>query len=437
MGDGSLILLMMGALVSLIMLGVPLALATGFVATAFGFLLFGDTAFWIISSRTYGMLNEYSLLSVPMFVFMAMMMEKAGIGADIFRAMNSVGRRLPGSLAVQTLFVAVLLASMSGIIGGEIVLLGLIALPQMLKLGYDKKLAIGTVVAGGSLGTMIPPSIVLVFYGITASVSIADLFTAVVVPGLILSGAYIAYIVLRVTFNPALAPRRAEHHPAQSTPATGWQGKLNILLPIALAATVLGSIYAGIASVTEAAAFGAFGTIIAAWLRGALNWRLLLDTGRETFLTAGVLFWVTFGANALVGVFTFMNGQSVVVDFFTEDLQLSPLMTILVINLILVLLGMFIDWIGILLLTVPIFLPLVTELGYDPIWFGVMFCLNMQISYLTPPFAPAAVYLKSVAPAGVSLGDIFAASWPFIVLQVLNLMLMVLWPQLVLWLPGL
>lgn len=149
MGDGSLILLMMGTLVSLIMLGVPLALATGFVATAFGFFLFGDTAFWIISSRTYGMLNEYSLLSVPMFVFMAMMMEKAGIGADIFRAMNSIGRRLPGSLAVQTLFVAVLLASMSGIIGGEIVLLGLIALPQMLKLGYDKKLAIGTVVAGG------------------------------------------------------------------------------------------------------------------------------------------------------------------------------------------------------------------------------------------------------------------------------------------------
>jgi len=437
MGDGSLILLMMGTLVSLIMLGVPLALATGFVATAFGFLLFGDTAFWIISSRTYGMLNEYSLLSVPMFVFMAMMMEKAGIGADIFRAMNSVGRRLPGSLAVQTLFVAVLLASMSGIIGGEIVLLGLIALPQMLKLGYDKKLAIGTVVAGGSLGTMIPPSIVLVFYGITASVSIADLFTAVVVPGLILSSAYIAYIVLRVTFNPALAPRGAEHHPPQSTSATGGRAKLNILLPVALAATVLGSIYAGIASVTEAAAFGAFGTIIAAWLRGALSWRLLLDTGRETFLTAGVLFWVTFGANALVGVFTFMNGQSVVVDFFTEDLQLSPLMTILVINLILVLLGMFIDWIGILLLTVPIFLPLVTELGYDPIWFGVMFCLNMQISYLTPPFAPAAVYLKSVAPAGVSLGDIFAASWPFIVLQVLNLTLMVLWPQLVLWLPGL
>lgn len=284
---------------------------------------------------------------------------------------------------------------------------------------------------------MIPPSIVLVFYGITASVSIADLFTAVVVPGLILSGAYIAYIVLRVIINPSLAPRVENHEPDPSTPSSGWRSRLNIMLPIGLAAMVLGSIYAGIASVTEAAAFGAFGTIIAAWLRGALNWGLLFDTGRETFLTAGVLFWVTFGANAMVGVFTFMNGQSVVVDFFTEDLQLSPLMTILVINLILIILGMFIDWIGILLLTVPIFLPLITELGYDPIWFGVMFCLNMQISYLTPPFAPAAVYLKSVAPAGVSLGDIFSASWPFIVLQVLNLTLMVLWPQLVLWLPGL
>ena len=437
MGDGMIIVFMLSALVSLIMFGVPLAFATGFVATAFGFVLFGDTVFWIISSRTFGMLNEYSLLSVPMFVFMAMMMERAGIGADLFRAMNSFGRRLPGSLAVQTLFVAMLLASMSGIIGGEIVLLGLIALPQMLKLGYDKKLAIGTVVAGGSLGTMIPPSIVLVFYGITASVSIADLFAAVIVPGLILTGSYIAYIVIRVMRNPSLAPRDEAPTPDEHPAAKSWRERLNLLLPVLVAASVLGSIYAGIASVTEAAAFGAFGTIIAAWLRGSLSWRMLLDTGRATFLTAGVLFWVTFGANALVGVFTFMNGQSVVVDFFTEDLSLSPLMTILVINLILILLGMFIDWIGILLLTVPIFLPLVTALGYDPIWFGVIFCLNMQISYLTPPFAPAAVYLKSVAPEGVSLSDIFAASWPFIVLQVLNLCLMVLFPQLVLWLPKL
>ncbi|MDO6725107.1 TRAP transporter large permease subunit [Celeribacter halophilus] len=433
MADGTLIVLMMSVLVSLIMLGVPLAFATGFVATAFGFALFGDMVFWIISSRTYGMLNEYSLLSVPMFVFMAMMMEKAGIGADLFRAMNSVGRRLPGSLAVQTLIVAMLLASMSGIIGGEIVLLGLIALPQMLKLGYDKKLAIGTVVAGGSLGTMIPPSIVLVFYGITASVSVADLFAAVIVPGLILSGSYVAYIVIRVVRNSDLAPRGDEGTPSEAVTAS-WRERFNILMPIMLAITVLGSIYAGIASVTEAAAFGAFGTIFAAWLRGSLNWRLLLDTGRETFLTAGVLFWVTFGANALVGVFTFMNGQNVVTTFFNDDLNLSPLMTILVINLILVLLGMFIDWIGILLLTVPIFLPLIVELGYDPIWFGVIFCLNMQISYLTPPFAPAAVYLKSVAPKDISLADIFSASWPFILLQVLNLILMVLFPQLVLWL---
>ena len=159
--------------------------------------------------------------------------------------------------------------------------------------------------------------------------------------------------------------------------------------------------------------------------------------GRTTFLTSGVLFWVTFGANALVGVFTFMNGQNVVTDFFTEGLDLSPLQTILLINLILIFLGMFIDWIGILLLTVPIFLPLVTSLGYDPVWFGVIFCLNMQVSYLTPPFAPAAVYLKSVAPPGISLVDIFAASWPFIILQLLNLAVMILYPQIVLWLPNL
>lgn len=434
MTDGTLISLMIGALFALIVLGVPLAFATGVVATVFGFALFGDTALWILSSRTYGLMNEFTLLAVPMFVFMATMMEKAGIGEDLFRAMNIWGRRLPGGLAVQTLVVAVILASMSGIIGGEIVLLGLIALPQMLKLGYDKKLAIGTVVAGGSLGTMIPPSIVLVFYGLTANVSIADLFSGVVVPGFILASSYIAYIIIRTLLNPSLAPK-ADIPVEQG--AVSWRERFNLLLPVFIAVCVLGSIYGGVASVTEAAAFGAVATIFAAWSRGNLSLDMLISSGRTTFTTAGILFWVTFGANALVGVFTFMNGQSVVTDFFTQDLQLTPLQTIILINVILIFLGMFLDWIGILLLTVPIFLPLVVSLGYDPIWFGVIFCLNMQISYLTPPLAPAAVYLKSVAPEGISLIDIFSASWPFILIQAINLAIMVLNPQLILWLPNL
>lgn len=434
MTDGTLISLMISILFVLIVLGVPLAFATGVVATVFGFALFGDTALWILSSRTYGLINEFTLLAVPMFVFMATMMEKAGIGEDLFRAMNVWGRRLPGGLAVQTLVVAVLLASMSGIIGGEIVLLGLIALPQMLKLGYDKKLAIGTVVAGGSLGTMIPPSIVLVFYGLTANVSIADLFSGVIVPGLILASSYIAYIIVRALLNPSLAPKAAI--PTEKE-RLSLRERFNLLLPLFIAFCVLGSIYGGIASVTEAAAFGAVGTIFAAWARGNLSLDMLISSGRTTFITSGILFWVTFGANALVGVFTFMNGQSVVTNFFTQDLQLTPLQTIILINVILIFLGMFLDWIGILLLTVPIFLPLVVSLGYDPIWFGVIFCLNMQISYLTPPLAPAAVYLKSVAPEGISLVDIFSASWPFIIIQAINLTIMVLNPQLILWLPNL
>ncbi|MGH1466526.1 MAG: TRAP transporter large permease [Cognatishimia sp.] len=434
MTDGYLISLMIGTLFSLIILGVPLAIATGAIATIFGFALFGESALWILSSRTYGLMNEFTLLAVPMFVFMATMMEKAGIGEDLFRAMNVWGRRLPGGLAVQTLVVAVILASMSGIIGGEIVLLGLIALPQMLKLGYDKKLAIGTVVAGGSLGTMIPPSIVLVFYGLTANVSIADLFSGVIVPGLILASSYIAYIVIRALMNPELAPKAIISDVKEEV---SWRERFNLLLPLFIGFCVLGSIYGGIASVTEAAAFGAAGTIFAAWARGNLSWDMLISSGVTTFTTAGVLFWVTFGANALVGVFTFMNGQSVVTEFFTEGLQLSPLQTIILINVVLIFLGMFLDWIGILLLTVPIFLPLVVSLGYDPIWFGVIFCLNMQISYLTPPLAPAAVYLKSVAPDDVSLMDIFSASWPFIIIQAINLTIMVLNPQLILWLPGL
>ncbi|MFN9389269.1 MAG: TRAP transporter large permease subunit, partial [Betaproteobacteria bacterium] len=338
-------------------------------------------------------------------------------------------------LGIQTMVVATLMGAMTGIIGGEIVLLGLLALPQMLRLGYDRKLAIGTICAGGSLGTMIPPSIVLVIYGLTVNVSIGDLFTANLVPGLVLSGAYMAYIAVRCALNPALgppAPREERALPLRRKLAL----LKGLLLPLLVVGSVLGTIYAGWASVTEAAGMGVAGTLLAAALRGELRWATLRESCRQTLSTCGMLLWLSFGATAMIGVYNLAGGPEFVKELIT-GLPLPPLGQVAVMMAILLVLGCIMDWVGICLLTMPIFVPIVTAMGYDPVWFGVLFCLNMQVSYLSPPFGPAAFYLKGVAPEDVTLNEIFSAVWPFIGLQLVVLAVVMLLPGVALWLPGL
>jgi len=431
---GWLTLLMAAAIGGLLVIGLPLAFVTGIVAVGFALALFGDPGLALIASRVYSFMNAYVLVAVPMFIMMAAVLERSGVARDLFRAMHIFGGGLRGGLAVQTLGVAVVMAAMTGIIGGEIVLLGLVALPQMLALRYDRGLAIGTICAGGSLGTMIPPSIVLIFYGLTANVAIGDLFVATIVPGLLLAGLYLVYILLRCQLNPALGPPapKAERDLPLAKKLALLRG---VALPLFVAAMVLGSIYAGIASVSEAAGMGVVGVIISAWLRGELNWPMLRDSLRQTMVTCGTLLWITFGATALIGVYNLMGGM-VFVKSLVAGLPLAPIMIVLVMLLILGLLGMFMDWVGILLLTMPIFVPIVKGLGLDPVWFGILFCMSMQISYLSPPFGPAAFYLKGVAPPEITLQQIFAAFWPFIVLQVLGIALVLAFPKLALWLPA-
>ncbi|MGE0717303.1 MAG: TRAP transporter large permease subunit, partial [Alphaproteobacteria bacterium] len=259
-------ILMFGGMIALLLLGLPLAFVTGIIAVTFGLGLFGLPSLLLISSRIYSFMNEYVLVSVPMFILMASVMERSGVARDLFRAMHVWAGGLRGGLAVQTTVAATVMAAMTGIIGGEIVLLGLVALPQMLRLGYDRKLAIGTICAGGSLGSMIPPSIVLVIYGLTVNVPIGDLFAGAVVPGLIMSGMYIAYILIRCWINPALGPPAPEEE--RNIPLIEKIRALKaIALPMLIAFSVLGTIYSGIASVTEAAGMGVVGTIVAAMLR--------------------------------------------------------------------------------------------------------------------------------------------------------------------------
>jgi tripartite ATP-independent transporter DctM subunit len=428
---GTISLLIIVVMITLMLTGMPLAWVTMLLAVGCTLLWLGPAGLPLVASRVYGFVSEYVFVAVPLFVLMACIMEGSGVARDLFRAMHVFAGGLPGGLAVQTTLVAVVMAAMTGIIGGEIVLLGLLALPQMLRLNYDPKLAIGTICAGGSLGTMIPPSVVLILYGLTANVSIGDLFLAGVTPGLLLGGLYVGYIMLRCSLNPALGPP-APVEERQMPLAEKLALLKGLILPLMIIVWVLGSIYGGIASVTESAGIGALGAVASAWLRRELTWALIKRALLQTMTTVGVLLWLAFGANALIGIYNIMGGTGYLRGLIS-GLPLEPIGIIVVMMLILVVLGMFMDWIGILLLTMPIFVPVATELGFDPVWFGILFCMNMQASYLTPPFGPAAFYLKSVAPPEITMQLIFRGVLPFVALQLIGLLVVLLFPQVALW----
>jgi tripartite ATP-independent transporter DctM subunit len=435
MDIGAISLAIIAGTVLLIALGVPLAFATGAIAVVLCLTKFGPDSLQLLSNRTVSFLDSYTLVSVPLFILMASILEKAGLARELYNAVYVWSGRLRGGVAVMTMIVSVVLAATVGVIGGEIVLLGLVALPQMLRLGYDEKLSIGTVCAGGSLGTMIPPSIILVFYGLTAGVGVGDLFLASFVPGMMLAALYIAYILVRCYANPALGPT-----PSAEEMATPLRAKLALLkgvvLPIGVAFSVMGSIYLGLASVTEAAAMGVLGTLIAVAIRGEYSWALLWGAAKQTMNTCGMVLWLVLGTNALIGVYNIMGGIDYAQRLFT-GLPFAPIVVVLIMLAVWLVMGMFIDWIGILLLTAPIFVPTIKALGYDAIWFGILFNMAMQVAYLTPPFAPAAFYLKGVAPPQITLEKIFSAMWPFIALQTLGLLLVLGFPRIAMWLPSL
>ncbi|CUA93912.1 TRAP transporter large permease subunit [Pannonibacter indicus] len=421
-GWGTLAMFIM--MVVLLLTGMPLAFVTLLVALIFALGWFGPMSIPLITSRVYSFVMNFVFVSVPMFVLMAAILDRSGIARDLFDAMKLFAGRIRGGVAVQTVFVSVILAAMSGIIGGEIVLLGMIALPQMLRQGYDRNLAIGVVCAGGSLGTMIPPSIVLIIYGLTANVSIGELFTAAFLPGFMLAMFYVAYILARAYFTPHVVP---QVDPEPILAAEKLRLLKGLALPVLVVFIVLGSIYGGIASVTEASAIGVGGVLLSTILRGEFSFKLLRDAAMQTLSTVGMIVWIGIGATAIVGVYNLMGGVNFVSGMIT-GISDNPTVIVLVMMAILFVLGAFLDWVGIALLTMPIFVPIIKSLGLDPVWFGVLFCMNMQISFLSPPFGPAAFYLKSVAPPGITLGIIFRALLPFIALQMLAVGLLVAFP---------
>ncbi|HSA79917.1 MAG TPA: TRAP transporter large permease subunit, partial [Geminicoccaceae bacterium] len=393
----------------------------------------------ILAQRMYGLTTDYVLISVPLFIFMACLLERSGIARDMYNSINIWLSRTRGGIAIVTAIMAIIMAAMSGIIGGEVVLLGLIALPQMLRLGYNQNLAIGTICASGSLGTMIPPSIVLIIYGLITETSIHGLFRAAFVPGLLLGGLYIVYIIIRTRLYPDQAP--LPKGGADVTFADKFKSLPQLIPPLLVVFVVLGSIYGGITGITEAAGMGTVAVLVIIILRREMSWLLFREALMRTFKSTGTILWVTFGATALAGAYSIAGGPTYVANLIVGA-EMPTFAVLLVMMLIFLFLGAIMDWVGIVLLVMPVFLPIVKRLPIEElglvgmtleasavsIWFGILFCVNMQVSFLSPPFGPAAFYLKSVAPPHITLPDIFRGFMPFIGIQLLVLAIVLLWP---------
>ncbi|MCF8483744.1 MAG: TRAP transporter large permease subunit [Rhodobacteraceae bacterium] len=523
---GTLSLLLLLGMFVLLAIGMPLGFASAILAVAtlvmkFGpellFRDFGRGPMSVLGQAVYRQMTNYVLISVPLFIFMASLLERSGIARDMYSSLNVWLSRTRGGIAIVTSLMAVIMAAMSGIIGGEVVLLGLIALPQMLRLGYNQNLAIGTICASGSLGTMIPPSIVLIMYGLITETSIKALFTASFLPGFMLASFFVIYIIIRTQLDPSQAPlpEPDPDDPAGSEKglmflgflarftlwasavifvralfftvtganrvidgvdpillgmvsdlpwiagafglalviiyfvvgrertAKGWEMGRGLIAPTVVIGVVLGSIYGGITGITEAAGMGVIAVFVIGLIRREMTFEIVWDSLIRTLKSTGTIIWVTIGAAALAAAYTLSGGPTYVANLILGA-ELPTMGIILVMMLIFLVMGMFMDWVGIVLLVMPVFLPIVTklpveELGYfgtiEPkhvaIWFGVVFCMNMQVSFLSPPFGPAAFYLKSVAPAHISLTDIFRGFLPFIAIQLLALSVLLIWPPVV------
>ncbi len=426
--------LLLASLMVLLVLGLPLAWAIGATAIGFTLLLFGPFVMVMMVSRVFDMMLNYTLMAVPLFVLMAAILQRAGVAEQMFRAVHIWAGGMRGGLAVGTIITNAIMAAMVGVIGAEIVTFGLIALPAMLARKYDDKLALGSIAAGGGLATLIPPSVVFIVYAMTAGCSVGELFIAGIVPGLLLGAMFIAYILYRAWRYPESAPAApAEERDMPLSRKLALLGGL--IIPSLIAVGVLGSIYTGVATPSEAAGIGVLGALLAAAANRKLSWASLRDSLYETTKISCMLAWLFFGAQTIIGIYSLAGGTEFVKHAITS-MNLGPWGTIVFMQLILIFLGMFLDWIGILLLTMPLFVPVILDMGFSNIWFGVVFCMNMHVAYLSPPFGPSCFYLKSVAPDHITMGKIYASVMPYLWITVGALALTVAFPQLSLWLPA-
>jgi tripartite ATP-independent transporter DctM subunit len=417
-----------------ILLGFPIAFTLMAMGLFFGYLGMGDRIFDLLIQRTYAVMANDVLISVPLFVFMGYIIERANILDRLFRSLQMASGNIPGSLAVATLATCALFATATGIVGAVVTLMGLLAFPAMLRAGYDVKLAAGVVCAGGCLGILIPPSIMLILYGATAGVSVVQLYAAAFIPGVFLASMYIVYAIGIAILKPEVAPRL----PPDAVTVPFRVILLNLLtsfFPLALLiAMVLGSILMGLATPSEAAAMGSLGSILLAIAYRAFTLEKLKESVFLTARTSAMVCWLFVGSYIFSSVFGYLGGQSVVEEF-VKSLPLNTFTFMLLAQAIIFVLGWPLEWTEIIVIFVPIFLPLLDDFGVDPLFFGILIALNLQTSFLSPPVAMAAFYLKGVAPKHVKIEDIFRGCMPFIYIVVLTMFLVYLFPGMVTWLP--
>ena len=415
----------------LILFGYPVAFTLGGLSILVGIWVFDVDFFYLLSLRVYGTMQNFVLLAVPLFIFMGIMLEKSGIAERLLDNMSMLFGRLKGGLAISVILVGALLAASTGIVGATVVTMGLISLPTMLKRGYSASLASGTIAASGTLGQIIPPSVVLVLLGSVLNVSVGDLFLAAVVPGVLLVVIYIAYVIVYTFLFPSKVPAMP-HEELAAFRQKGFSAELvwTFVMPFLLVLAVLGSIFAGIASPTEAAGVGAAGAIVLTAARKKLNWKILKDVSRETTLLTSMVFMILVGATAFSLVFRGLEGDKVFLRMI-ESASLEPYAFLAVVMIIVFIAGFFIDFIEIIFIIVPVVAPLFAAMGIDLVWIGILLAVNLQTSFLTPPFGFALFYLKGVAPPEVRTADIYKGIIPFVIIQLLFLILLVIFPEIV------
>jgi tripartite ATP-independent transporter DctM subunit len=421
--------LLFGGLLFLLAIGVPVVFALGGISVLITFLIGGSNDLDIVATTTYREITDPGLITIPLFLLMGNLLIHSGISDRLFTALNQWLSGLRGGLAIVSVGVCVALA-MCGGFGPGILTMGLIAVPAMLKHGYNRSLALGSVMAGGVLGEIIPPSIIMIIFAYISRISIGKIFFGGAIPGFITAIIYILYIVIRCHLQPELAPKAGE----KVTWKKRWRSLKDIILPSLLVVLVLGSIFLGIATPTEAAGVGAFGSFLICIIYGRLTWKVITDSCLETMKISGMALWILVAATLFGVVYTVAGAQDMVMEI-VQSLHVSRWFILLTMQFILLIFGMFMDDYAVLTICAPIFIPIAVFLGFDPTWFAIIFILNMQVAYLSPPFGWALILMKGVAPPEIHTRDIWRSVPPFVAIQLIVLLLTMLFPQLALWLP--
>jgi len=428
-----LTLLLFGSLVLLLLLGLPIAFTLGGLALIFTLWLWGPAGLLMLTSHAYGESMNFILVSAPLFILMAVVLEGSGIAEDLFETMYFWLGGLPGGLLTGTIIICAIFAAMSGISGVATVTMGLIALPAMLKRGYDRKMCIGGIMCGGALGIIIPPSVIAILYGSITGTSVGKLFMGGFIPGIMIAGVMIFYTTVKCVRNPKYGP------PVPAEERANFRAKIAslkyIIFPLLLILLVLGVIYSGICTPTEASAIGAFGALLCSLIKRNLTWKSMKAATVRTLNITCMALWIVFAAKSFSSIYT-AGGASDFILSLIKDLAIPPLMMIGIMQFIFFILGMFIDPVGMCMICSPVFLPIVTNLGFDPTWFGILFILNCGMAYITPPFGFNLFYMRAIAPADCSMGEIYASVWPWVICEAVVLVLVMFFPIIGMWLPN-